>query len=387
MPAAPDYRKILTDLYKRYNPEKVGDVDFLLKKFEGREAEMVEKVRLKYGVTEEDSLEPAPPPTPEELARRQKKRKRIALWTMILLLVGGVGAGSWAMYSNGFLDGLFESAPAEQLYVIADTVHTHTHCDMGKDSRVLALPFGQAVTVNDREMTCVVTEIEGKEHFIPQKYLGTDLEFSEIDGIYGNDAARALYDNSYEKRALRNYFSRMGYKGEIPEEKQLQLYGRPLEAEIWQVYGLEGEGPHPVNVVAKGKFAGEKWENEPDPKVPLDFAAIISKRDEPEVRKLVVFEFNKDKVDEFVADFDLTDYPGYYIRPVRYGVNEYFWDKFVVLDPTGEEGQAEEIKKGILLEKENQLGVKYLVEVGNNSMEVRKLRKTIFGYKMEALVE
>lgn len=381
MPSAPDYRKILTDLYKRHNPEKVKDVDFLLKKFEGREAEMVAKIKEKYGVT--DEVEMVPPPTPQEQARRKKRRKRVASWTILLLLIGGVSAGSWSLYSTGYFDGMFPSGPTEKLYVIADTVYTHSVCDMEVESRELKLPFGREVEVDERESTCVVTEIDGERHYIPQKYLGTDLEYTEIDAIYGNDVARALYDNSYEKRALRNYFSRMGYKGVIPEEKQLELYGRPIENEVWQVVGLEGEPP--VNVVAKGKFAGDSGseEDEGSRKRPPDFAAIIAKKDEPVQRKLAIFKFTQEKVDEFVGDLDLSDYPDYYIRPVTYGMQEVLWDEYLVLDP---EWNNDQLGYAILLEKETQTGVKYLVEPRAGELVLKKLRKTLLGYKIESTV-
>lgn len=382
MPAAPDYRKILTDLYQRHNPEKVKDVDFLLKKFAGREEEMVAKIKEKYGVEEEEVVV-TPPPAPEELARRKRRRKRLRSWIAVVLLFGGAAAGAWTVVSTGYFDGLFASEPTEKLYVIADTVHTHSVCDLGKDSRLLQLPFGKEVLVSERESTCIVTEIDGDRHYIPQKYLGTDLEFTEINAIYGNDAARALYDNSYEKRALRNYFSRKGFKGDIPEEKQLELYGRPHESEVWQVVALEGEPP--VNVVAKGKFAtdGEVGENEEGGKRPPDFAAIVSKKDDPEQRRLAVFRFNAEKVDEFVGDLDLSDYPGYFMRSVTYGMQEVLWDNYLVLDP---EWNNDRKGYAILLEKETQTGVKYLVETRPEGLVMKKLRKTLLGYKIESTI-
>ena len=47
---APDsYRAILTDLYTRYNPEKLAKIDYILDKFVGKEEEVIAAVREKYG--------------------------------------------------------------------------------------------------------------------------------------------------------------------------------------------------------------------------------------------------------------------------------------------------------------------------------------------------
>lgn len=377
MPEAPDYRKILTDLYLRHNPEKVGDVDFLLKKFAGREAEMVEKIKQKYNVVDEPAVVPAPPRTPAEIARKRKKRRRGITWSLVAVLLGSLGFGSWYGYSEGYLEQVFPGGPAEKLYVIADTVYSHDRCDLGMDSRLKAFAYGETVEVARREGTCVVAEMEDEPHFIPQKYLGTELEYTEIDAIYGNAEARVLYDNSYEKRALRNYFSRMGYIGSIPSEQQLSLYGHPAEKPVWQVVALP-EDP-PVNVVAKGKFVGGEYGARP-----LDMAVIMDRLDQPDERRLALFRFDEEQVDQFVADFDLTDYPNYYIRPVTFSIDELLWDRFLKLDPNDPDGA---LQYGLLMEKENQMGVKYLFQVRNGNLDLSKLRKTLFGYRIESAIE
>ncbi|MEM6271671.1 MAG: hypothetical protein AAF998_19700 [Bacteroidota bacterium] len=48
MPAK-NYNKILTELFRTYNPAKVAEVDSLLKKFAGREEELIAKIHQKYG--------------------------------------------------------------------------------------------------------------------------------------------------------------------------------------------------------------------------------------------------------------------------------------------------------------------------------------------------
>ena len=244
-------------------------------------------------------------------------------------------------------------------------------------------PYGEAIEVFDRVGTCVLTERQGSEHLIPQKYLGSELEFREIDAIYGNEAARDLYDNSYEKRALRNYFNRKGIKGELSPEEQKDLYGGPIQSEVWQVYGLERGSL--VNAVAKGEYVGGDYTRVGIQGRPPDFAVIISKAADRAERSLLLFRFDENKVDEFVAALDLRDYPNYYLRPVTYGSTDFLFDTFVTLDPI-DPSRVDDFQKGLLLEKESQTGVKYLVELKEGELSLAKLRKTILGYKLEATV-
>jgi len=49
--ASQDYRALLQKLYEKHNPAKLGDVDWLLEKYAGREAEMYQRICDKYGVS------------------------------------------------------------------------------------------------------------------------------------------------------------------------------------------------------------------------------------------------------------------------------------------------------------------------------------------------
>lgn len=46
----PDYRALLHQLYEEYNPQKLSDIDALLRKYAGQEAEMYQRICQKYGV-------------------------------------------------------------------------------------------------------------------------------------------------------------------------------------------------------------------------------------------------------------------------------------------------------------------------------------------------
>jgi len=47
-PSLPDYNKMLTDFYQKYNPAKIGEVGKALEKYKGKEAEMFKKLAQKY---------------------------------------------------------------------------------------------------------------------------------------------------------------------------------------------------------------------------------------------------------------------------------------------------------------------------------------------------
>ncbi|HHG86390.1 MAG TPA: hypothetical protein ENJ82_16685, partial [Bacteroidetes bacterium] len=114
-----DYKQILTDLYARYNPQKIREVDELLARFPGRERELVLKVYMKYGgpTAHKDAMQkfmelelergetvPLPRNSPEVPAENQTRpapRKGARLWKRIvllllgLLLVSGLSYGGW----------------------------------------------------------------------------------------------------------------------------------------------------------------------------------------------------------------------------------------------------------------------------------------------------
>ena len=44
------FRKTITELYQANNPEKVKDIDWLMKKYDGVEEELIHAIKLKYNV-------------------------------------------------------------------------------------------------------------------------------------------------------------------------------------------------------------------------------------------------------------------------------------------------------------------------------------------------
>ncbi|HHG85353.1 MAG TPA: SPOR domain-containing protein [Bacteroidetes bacterium] len=81
----PNYKKELTRLFQKYNPDKVKDVDALLEKFAGREPELIATIHRKYGG--------------KEMPRR---KGRILLILAIVMLL--LSAGSWYAASTGMFD-------------------------------------------------------------------------------------------------------------------------------------------------------------------------------------------------------------------------------------------------------------------------------------------
>lgn len=497
----PDYRAILTQLYQRYNPEKVRDVDFLLKKFEGREGEMIDKIQRKYadlepftspvslpiepetntpvepslttnseevnlGIEPEshpepshessngldqtsiqesspesgsssspkpllestpevnpiasssdsdlDSDAPRPKPkakskersakntrpkpktktlkkgkpnketatrarsgSPQTPTRKRKSGRRILGFSLLGLLVGAGAFAAWY-----FWGGESPIVKRQFLYVVADTVFSHNVCDQGLESRITPFPYGKGIEVHGLEESCITTRVNGNLEYVPKKFLGSAREFEEIDAIYGNAESRDLFDNSYEKRALRNYFNRTQIMGEIPHKKQIELYGQPKEREVWQVYGVgieEEEEKAEMDAVAKGKFSWSKTtEATEETNRPDDFAVIISERENRDRRKLLLFNFDEEKVDNFVDEMDLSNYPGFLIRPINYKEEIFlFGTPYLRLDAERED-EEEEINLALLLQKPGIEDHRYLIEVVQGELQLFSLDKGLF---------
>ena len=466
----PDYRAILTQLYLRYNPEKVRDVEFLLKKFEGREEEMIDKIQRKYAhlsatttppppaaesdpgeilaIPEEVSAPPAEKPkveTPKEkppvrekpktrtleepkssrkpegfhnartpaegvattpvrekekpkppirektkpqarekpkppanpTSEKPKKGRRILGFGLIGLLLAAGGFAAWY-----FWGGETPLAKKQFLYVVADTVYSHDQCSQSMESRLTPFAYGKAIEVQGLEGTCVTTKVDGKKEFIPKKFLGSAREWQEIDAIYGNEPSRELFDNSYEKRALRNYFNRTQIMGYIPQEKQKELYGKPRTREVWQVYGLTEESE--FSPVAKGRFSwGNAFETE-ETNRPDDLAVIISEMENRDRRKLLLFNFDEEKVDNFVDEMDLSNYPGFQIRPCLYKEEIFlFGTPYLRLDASLDEEEEEdpeesEIRLALLMQKPGLEDRRYLIEVVQGELQLFSLEKGFF---------
>ena len=73
-----DYQKILNDFYQKHNPEKLGQVEYLLNKYKGREEELVNSLKEKYAVTEEKVAKPEETDTLKKASRPDAPKQRVA---------------------------------------------------------------------------------------------------------------------------------------------------------------------------------------------------------------------------------------------------------------------------------------------------------------------
>jgi hypothetical protein len=335
---AENYKRILTDLYRLYLPEKVGEVDELLKRFKGREREMIYKIHIKYGSPDtrrdaqqkldkllkekETAITVVPvqevpgrrpdPPEPVEVRTRLNWR-RIGGLILVLLLLGGAGYAGWQVY-NGAWE-LFpaqsgaagESTAPEPQFVLANAVHPRTTCN-GVDKSSDLLHYGAELSDYQVEGACLKVVSDSGSRYFPGKYFVPEEVFREIDAIFGNDAARAQIKHSFEKRALRIWFRKQGIIGALSAKWKRQIAGPARDPEVWQVFA-EDE-PADLNSWARGDFTGKN----PDPRRPEDLAVVITAADNPTRQQLLFFSFDKQEKVSFHPTLDLDEYPDRLIR-------------------------------------------------------------------------
>jgi hypothetical protein len=99
-----NYKKIITELFRTYNPDKISEVDALLRKFAGREEELIEKIKLKY----------ASP------AVGAHKRTRLVRLLFFLILTGIVAVAVWWTVGKGLFGGRQEASSMVEKQELTD---------------------------------------------------------------------------------------------------------------------------------------------------------------------------------------------------------------------------------------------------------------------------
>jgi hypothetical protein len=328
---ADNYKQIFTRLFQRYNPEKVGEVDELLKKFAGREREMMYKIVMKYGppvtrveqkkkldllLREQGILTEENSPTTASGTRTYKRLnlRKVAILLIATALVGGLAYAGWRM-AQGDWNFFPATATTEEVvlptqFVLANAVYARNQCQGGEKTDDF-LRYGESLSDYTLSGECLVhtNDSAGTSSYFPAQYFVTEERFREIDAIFGNDAGRSQIKHSYEKRALRVWFRHHGIIGKLSPEWKDSIAGKDRNPEVWQIFA-EKE-PTGLNTWARGNFSkkfGEFSEGQDD------LVCIIQSPEDPDKRQLLFFSFDESGQSEIYNAFDLDSYKGRLIR-------------------------------------------------------------------------
>jgi hypothetical protein len=149
--SAKNYHKILSNLFRKYNPAKLKEVDALLVQFAGREEELIEKIHLKYA---------------GKATSKSKKSKKPALLLVILLLLGGLGFGGWYAANQGLIPGWDKSETTEN----PDNIYPESDANLEKN--------------DSRQQT--VEEVEMDSESMETAYSAPPIEYGVQIGLFSD---------------------------------------------------------------------------------------------------------------------------------------------------------------------------------------------------------
>lgn len=189
---------------------------------------------------------------------------------------------------------------APRKYVLPYSLNLRNSKILADGSVIKPIPYGSEVKIFEIDSSWAKVKVDKSEGYMsePYKYLVDKTSFYEIDGLYGNKEAREVLVTSYLKKALLNYYKQNNLQGIISDDMQIQLYGRVLNNEVWQVFGSTKEAK--FNSICEGKLTGTE-ENS---------SAVIISNLKSGVKRLLIFGFDlkgREKLiynDIFPAEYD-----------------------------------------------------------------------------------
>lgn len=286
------------------------------------------------------------PPAPHNSTGSPPPKKR-KIWPWI---AGGAAAAALALV----LVLVLSSSPGkEKLYVIASNLFVRSSPNLSDKTDVM-LPYGTEVIVENRNSPgWVETKRNGQKAFLSEDYLVGYKDFQIMDHLCSNPEGKELMRGSYQKFALKDYFTQNGYRVDLPKDVYEEVYEEDYAPEkIWQVTGLSSDREFNT-VISAMKLEKTKWKKKENE----NCVVIIEKKTDPDQRRMVAFRFLDNGVDTEIGSLDMADYPGQNIRSVAYDdLNNHSsiqaWDIRNALKNG---------KEGILIGRENQSGEQTLL--------------------------
>ena len=148
-----------------------------------------------------------------------------------------------------------------------------------------------------------------KKGFMSMEYLVNPETFYIINGLFGNDLAKANITKTTNRKAIASYFIENNYISNIPIEIRDSLYGEDTDKEVWQIFAEEGYPKY--NAYCYGDFNGD---NEDD-------VAIIIKNTNTGKTKLIILEIDtkiQGKYSNLLYSKDLAE-EWFFIKKIKKG--------------------------------------------------------------------
>ncbi len=221
----------------------------------------------------------------------KKKKTWLYMLIGIILILSVIGIYSYNTYYLPYK----KDKDADRKIIIANTYKLRsTKYLADNDANVITtFPYGHEVIVYSEDSEWAEVKVIDKYSNVeytgfmgkPMDYLCDKVEFYEVDGIYGNEDARKLITGSYAKKAILNYIKDSNWMTDIPEDIQIELYGRIRNKPIWQLYGLSED--YTYNTVTNGKLLGsDDW----------CLVVIIAEKSNLKNRELLIFRFDEENI-------------------------------------------------------------------------------------------
>ncbi len=239
----------------------------------------------------------APPAKP-------RKKRRLVLILLAILVLGGAGT-TIALLTGG-------NSKTEKLYVIASNLFLRTAPSTESRTQV-KLPYGTEVEVTGRpNKDWVEISHNGKKRYLATDYLRDRDAYYELNFIFTNSEGKELLDGSYHKLALQTYFTKMGYRVNMPTPDYERIYGKEKSNwDIWEVQAFASSSP--LNTAIPSiKLEKDRWKKGET----RNSVVIVNNKANPDNRKLVAFR-HTDNGNNEIGTLDISNDPDCYIVAVN----------------------------------------------------------------------
>ena len=181
----------------------------------------------------------------------EKSNNHRIMWLIIVLLLLGVAGGGLFYYTNIYLPQK-RDAEAPRYYTFANSVRMRSSADFDVEyNKLESFGYGTEVIVYDsmpgnyfygkvapKDARGKVIKDRVVEGYIAYQYLLPEEDFFRLNGVFGNEEAKEMLNESRYRRALLNYLKSHNYCGKITAEQiaEHSLNSNLNSAEQWQVF-------------------------------------------------------------------------------------------------------------------------------------------------------